>query len=188
MNLRINLHLFCTHHLLAELIFKYLITQKVFILVSDARPSAESVVGLGPRLAPNRTFRFARRYFCRGFFGRLGLHDIIFFQCFSLRDVIFVADFLTFRFAWRYFLSNISVCTTLFLSRIFWRLGLHVIFFGRFSLHDVIFVLDILTFRFARRYFFPTFQFARYTSRFARYFFRTFQFARRYFCPGLSDV
>ena len=59
--------------------------------------------GLGLRLAPNRTFRVARRYFCRGFFGRLGLHDVIFFQRFSLHDVMFVADSQTFRFARRYF-------------------------------------------------------------------------------------
>ena len=38
--------------------FKYLITQKVFILVGEARPSTDtrlSTDGLGPRLAPNRT-------------------------------------------------------------------------------------------------------------------------------------
>ena len=51
MNLRINLHLFCTPHLLAGWIIKYLITQKVFILVRKARPSAD---GLGPCLARNK--------------------------------------------------------------------------------------------------------------------------------------
>ena len=92
------------------------------------------------------TFLFARSYFCHGFFGRFCLHFVIlswifrtfqfarsfccgFFGRFSLRDVVFVADFsdvsvCTMLFfshvsVCTLFFSDISVCTTLFLSRIF---------------------------------------------------------------------
>ena len=54
MNLCINLHLFLHTSFVGRIIVKYLITQKGFILVRKARPPAESVGGLGPRLAPNR--------------------------------------------------------------------------------------------------------------------------------------
>ena len=86
-----------------------------------------------------RTFRFARRYFCRGFFGRFGLHD-----------VIFVADF-----------SDVSVCTTLlFLSLIFLMLQFARLYFCRgffgVSVCTTLFLLPIFrTLQFARRYFCP---------------------------------
>ena len=73
-------------------------------------------------------------HFCHEFFGRFGLHS-----------VVFVADF-----------SDVQVCTTPFLSRafrtfrfaryfcrgFFGRLGLHDVSFSDVSVHDVIFVAD----------------------------------------------
>ena len=62
MNLRINVHLFSAHHLLAE-IFKFLITQIVFILVGEARLSMDtrpSVDGLGPRTCIHVALGYSR--------------------------------------------------------------------------------------------------------------------------------